>query len=594
MSSLLIAWHILPAFGSGSRLRPRSGARGWLGWVLLAVAATSARAEVEIVGIEAAQLANVLAYSDLDELACDAEQRSVRTRFDAAPGQLRTAMQAYGYYDINLVRSLEFGADCWIARFEIDPGEPVRIRGLDIRVMGQAAMDPAFEAALAGHGLAVGGALEHARYDALKRRLSDLARDLGYARAEFTASRLDIYPSERAVDIVLNFYSGPRYRFGEIRVEQSTLNQDLVRSYFGFQSGDPYLNRRLSEVYIDLSDSGYFETIDVRPLPPDHEAQTIDVAVSLTPATSRLISYGVGFSSDTGPRLRFGRQNRRWNERGHQFGINAQLSPVISEFTANYRFPYGDPRREWVSFDAGVLREDTDTAQSESIKVGARRVFSLQNDWWRTLMLDFAIEDFEVGNQIGRSRLLMPGVEWRRQRADSSIRPNRGSRLSFMVRAAADDVASDTSFLQTVIEGKWIRSLWERSRVIMRGQVGILWEDSFQDLPPSVRFFTGGDHTVRGYGFETLGPRDASGEVVGGSRLLTTSIEYERLLRPKWSLAFFVDSGNAFEGTRIDAKTGVGFGARWLSPLGPIRFDIAAPLDHDRSLRIHVNLGPDL
>ena len=85
-------------------------------------------------------------------------------------------------------------------------------------------------------------------------------------------------------------------------------------------------------------------------------------------------SYGVGFSTDTGPRLRFGRNNLRFNERGHQFGINAQLSPVMSEVTANYRMPIDDSRAEWLNFDAGVEREDTETAESERLEIGARRV----------------------------------------------------------------------------------------------------------------------------------------------------------------------------------------------------------------------------
>ena len=83
----------------------------------------------------------------------------------------------------------------------------------------------------------------------------------------------------------------------------------------------------------------------------------------LTGAARRLITYGVGFSTDTGPRIRFGRNNRRFNDRGHQFGVNAQLSPVVSEVTANYRFPFGDPRSEWINFDAGLKSEDTESVR---------------------------------------------------------------------------------------------------------------------------------------------------------------------------------------------------------------------------------------
>lgn len=568
--------------------------RRCLGLGLVLTIAMSARAEVEVVGLTDLPLANVLAYLDLDDMDCASEQQAVRREFSAAREQVLAAMQAYGYYEVAVSTSLEFEPDCWRARIEIDAGEPVRIRQLSIELIGAANDDPAFARVLAEHGLAEGMALEHGAYEALKATLSNLGRDRGYARAQFVSNRIDVYPDQHAADIQLVFDSGPRYDFGEIRFEQDTLSEGLARSYLGFQTGQPYLNRRLSEAYLAFTDTGYFQVVDVRPAPPDHELQTIDVVVRLTPAPRRLISYGVGFSSDTGPRVRFGRSNRRRNDRGHQLRIDAQVSPVISELNADYRFPYGDPRGEWVSFSAGVQREDTETSESESLELGARRIFALGGDWWRTQMLDFAVEDFEVGEQIGRSRLLMPGVEWRRQRSDNAVRPNAGSKLSLNLRAAADQLGSDTSLLQAVVEGKWIHSFSERGRVLVRGQFGITWEDSFLDLPPSVRFFAGGDHSVRGYGFETLGPLDANGDVIGGPRLLTASFEYERLLKPKWSMAWFIDSGNAFNGSEIDAKTGVGIGARWLSPLGPIRIDVAAPLDHDRSVRLHVTLGPDL
>jgi translocation and assembly module TamA len=129
----------------------------------------------------------------------------------------------------------------------------------------------------------------------------------------------------------------------------------------------------------------------------------------------------------------------------------------------------------------------------------------------------------------------------------------------------------------------------------VRGQIGTTWESDFDKLPASVRFFAGGDSSVRGYKFEELGPVDAQGKVIGGPSLITASVEYEQPLRDRWSLAFFIDSGNAFEGSDFNARTGVGIGGRWQSPLGPIRIDLAHPLrDETNNLRLHISLGPDL
>jgi translocation and assembly module TamA len=560
------------------------------------VAVSRAAADVAITGVEGPVAANVLAYLDLDEEPCDAPRWRVEQLYRGAPARIRDALQAFGYYEPGVAPELEFAADCWHARFTITAGEPVLVRSVDLSLTGEAEQDPPFTAALAEAGLTGGAVLNHGAYDQLKRRWSDLARERGYPDARFTVARVDVYPEERAADIALQFDSGVRYAFGATELTQDVLTPGLAASYLDdFREGEPYDARRLTDAYAALAGSGYFRTIDVRPLPAEPNTRTIPIAVTLTSSARTQTSYGIGYQTDTGPRFRFSRTNRRVNDRGHQLGVNLQLSPVVSELTTTYRMPLQQSRSEWLAFDAGIEREDTETSDSERIEFGARRVHERRSGWTRTEMLSFLLEDFEVAEQSGRSRLLMPGVSWLRLRADNEIRPTAGSKLSLEIRGANDGLVSDTSFVQTVAQGIWIWSRPTGQRFLVRGQAGATAKREFAELPASVRFFAGGDNSVRGYGFEELGPVDADGNVIGGSSLLTGSFEFEQPLRERWSLAFFVDSGNAFETSNVDAKTGVGLGGRWRSPLGPIRIDLAVPLDDEtESYRFHFSLGPDL
>jgi translocation and assembly module TamA len=570
-------------------------------WRVAATAAAlmvagAAAADVEITGIDGPAAANVLAYLDLDDEPCDAPQWRVEQQYRGAPTRIREALQAFGYYEPNIAPDLFFEEPCWHARFAITAGQPVLIRSLDLSLTGEAERDTPFAAALEQAGLTTGAVLNHGAYEQLKRRWSDLARERGYADAQFAVARIDVYADERVADIALRFDSGARYSFGRTELTQEVLTEQLASSYLTFREGEPYDARQLTDVYAALADSGYFRTIDVRPLPADPATRTIPIAVALTSAARTQTSYGVGFQTDTGPRFRFGRNNTRFNDRGHQFGINAQLSPVVSELTANYRLPIGGRRSEWLNFDAGIEREDTDTAESKRLEFGARRVHERRGDWTRTELLSLRVEDFAVGEQASRARLLMPGIDWTRIRADNEIRPGRGSKLSLELRGANDNIVSDTSFAQAIAQGKWIWSTPRNQRFLVRGQVGATAKREFAELPASVRFFAGGDNSVRGYAFEALGPLGVDGNVIGGSSLATGSFEFEQPLRQRWSLAFFVDSGNAFEGSRIDTKTGAGIGGRWQSPLGPIRIDLARPLADDAvdDWRFHVSLGPDL
>ncbi|HEU4617408.1 MAG TPA: autotransporter assembly complex family protein [Gammaproteobacteria bacterium] len=581
-------------------LRPRSGRFAvalalTLSVSLGLVVSGPAAADVELTGVEGPIRENALLYIRLDNEPCDAPEWRVRRLYQEAVERLPESFQAFGYYSARVTPSLQTGGDCWKARFAVDLGKPVLVRKLDVLLTGDARNDAPFARLLESPGIAVGAPLEHAAYERLKTRLRDLASARGYAQANFETSRIDVFPDDLAADVVLHFDSGKRFSFGPVELHQDALSDDLVRSFVRFKPGEPYDGAQVTDLYVALTNSGFFDTVTVTSLEPDAEKGEIPVRIELTPAASRQISYGIGFSTDTKVRLRFGRHNRRFNERGAQFGVDAQLSPVTSEVTVNYRFPHGDPRTEWVSFDGGLKHESTATSSSSALELGVRRILERPHGWTRTDLASLRIEDFTVGDQIGRSNLLMPSTAWTRLRADNSVRPSKGSKLTLELRGTDEVLGSDTGFMQLVARGKWIRSPSAKSRLIVRADVGATAEESFEALPPSVRFFAGGDNSVRGYAFQSLGPVDENGQVIGGSSLVTASFEYERRIKPQWSIATFVDSGNAYRRFEFDPKTSAGIGARWISPLGPIRVDVGFPLERgDRGARLHITLGPDL
>jgi translocation and assembly module TamA len=219
-----------------------------------------------------------------------------------------------------------------------------------------------------------------------------------------------------------------------------------------------------------------------------------------------------------------------------------------------------------------------------------------RGNWRETRSVDYLREDFQVGDDEGTSDLVIPGISWADQPRLLPNRPRRAHRLSFSVSGTDEILGSDTAFVQLESTGKVILPLWTTARLLVRGEVGWTIKEDFKDLPFSVRYFAGGDDSVRGYDYKTLGPTDADGNVTGGADKLAGSIEFDQRVFGNWSVAAFVDIGNAFDDFQsIALKTGVGGGIRWYSPLGPIRLDIGVPLDDaPDSYRIHITLGPDL
>ena len=156
--------------------------------------------------------------------------------------------------------------------------------------------------------------------------------------------------------------------------------------------------------------------------------------------------------------------------------------------------------------------------------------------------------------------------------------------------------ASDISFSQALLSSKAILTFFEQYRVIGRFQLGGTLVDNVVDLPPTLRFYAGGDQSVRGYEYKSIGLTDPAGNILGGSHLITYSLELERTLFDNWSAALFFDSGDATNSlAELNMRNGAGIGLRWNAPFGQVRLDVANAIsENDNSWRIHFNVGADL
>ncbi len=562
---------------------------------LLLLLPTPVAAELAISGIEGELERNIRAYLSIASEPCDAQPWRIRRRYRALETEIREALEPFGYYEPEITRSLTLDDDCWLVTIGIDPGEPVRLRQVDIKIDGAASEDRAFNTARRSRSLAPGEVLRHAEYDRLKRSLQTLAANRGYVEADFVESRLDIWPEERAADITMHFDSGPRYRIGDIHQDQTFLEPSIVDGYLNLESGAPFDGNDLARAHRDLSTSAYFGRVEVTPDFDNAAGEQIPIRVSLQPGPRIEYTLGVGASTDTGLRFRAGFRNNRVNRKGHRIIADLGVSQVVQGLTAEYRIPLEDPRREWFSFTSALSNEETDTFDNETQRLGIRWTRAMSETWLRTASLDFSNETFAVGSDVDTSRFIVPAISFDHKLADRDVFPLRGRRLGAELRGTDETLGSTTSYVQTSVWMRWIRGFGSGNRVLARLNAGTTASQDFTRLPPSVRFFAGGDESVRGFDYNSLGPKDADGNVVGGSNLLVASVEYERLLRGNFYGAVFVDAGNAFDDTAFEAEVGAGIGLKWLSPLGPIRFYLGYPLtEDDPSVRFHLRLGADL
>lgn len=512
-----------------------------------------------------------------------------------APQEIANALKPFGYYrpliDTKLTKS---SADQWLATYVIDPGPPLPVAAFNFTISEEMAKDEKFQTLMQKSSLHKGDVFSHLQYEEFKSSMAKLASERGYFNARFTEHRVEIDLDVYEVRIFLSYDGGHRYRFGEVHLDQNVINSELLQRYIPFERGTPYTLNQLIELQQALNDSNYFQTVEVSPGEPLDNSNEIPITVKLTPRKRHRFSFGLGFGTDTGARGKFDWEMPRINSSGHRFDSDTQISQIGYSVIANYRVPIYNPRTDQLIYSAGIFNETIDDRESTLRSIGIS-LKHRRKEWRETISLNYQQEDFIVADDSGRSILLIPGINWSRTWGSNFIYVLDGVRFDIDLRGANKELFSDNDFAQLQSNIKFITSLGKHNRFITRGTLGSTWSDEFHELPSSVRFFAGGAQSVRGYSYKSLGPVDASGEVIGGKYLLVGSIEFEHMFISKWGLAVFYDVGSAIDDFNDDLEKGAGFGLRWKSPVGTIRVDMANALSRDGNpWRLHIDIGPDL
>ena len=513
-----------------------------------------------------------------------------------AEEQARKAAQALGYYQPQIDSEVTTGKAPRLI-LTIDPGEPVHLRNVTIRIEGPAASLKGFRVP-DNPGLKPGAVLNHGRYEDAKRTIQNQASRYGFFSGRFISQTLRVDPQAGIADIELIYDSGPRYALGPVSFEGDTpFDEDLLQRMVPFKAGAPYDSELIAELNQALQSSGYFEGVRVDAAPTAATDNVIPVAVKLDTRKPRTMGLGLGFSTDVGPRAK-ANWTRHWvNPQGHSYGWEAEVSAPRQNVGLWYDVPLDPPLTDKLRYAGGYQYEElagTDTL-SKLLTVGPEWHSKLPSGWQRVVSLKWQREEYRLGDDSGLSTLLMPGVSYSYLRSDNRIDPHNGYRLQFDTKVAKEGLGSDNNLLYGTAMVKGLTTVFDKHRFLARAQIGGSATNGYKSIPPSLRFFAGGDQSVRGYDYQSLSPENSEGDRIGGRYMVAGSVEYQYSVAEKWRVATFVDQGNSFNNLDLPSlKTGVGVGVRWVSPVGPIRLDLAHALDDEGGIRLHFSMGPEL
>ncbi|MGQ9659802.1 MAG: autotransporter assembly complex protein TamA [Thermochromatium sp.] len=583
---------------------------GWLPFLLslglLGTApAWALKLEVSVEGIEGELATNVLALLSLynQRTESDLTPERIEALHRRAPDQIREALAPFGFYRVRIEDRLDRPAndeDSWHAHYRIDPGEPIRLATVDYRITGEGAADPVFPQTFP---MKAGDVLLHTVYEQAMSDLRHAATSAGYLDYRFVRHQVLVDPIAYEAHLSVHLETGPKYRLGAVRFKQDLLDESLLRRYVRFQPGEVYDPTLLLSLQGRLLGSEYYSEVEIIPLKEAAEADNrvpIEVVAQRNKANKYRI--GVGFATDVGPRLTLDYRRRYLTSWGDRLRTALSLSSALSQWELDYRLPIQDPTRDYLVIKPVSTHYDTATRQGwvHSLQVAHSTLNA--HGWRRTLALDYRYEDLEINESaMGAINELAPNISWSKTVADDPVFTTDGYRLRYSLVGAIQGLVSEASYLSGQVQFKWVRRFARDYRLITRTDLGATWAESVDDLPAGRRFYAGGDNSIRGWGFDALGPNDPlTDETVGGRYLAVGSLELERRLKGPWSAAIFTDFGNAFDPDYAQALAqSVGLGVRWASPIGQVRFDLAFAISKDAEggtppARLHIVIGPDL
>ncbi|WP_194721237.1 autotransporter assembly complex protein TamA [Noviherbaspirillum malthae] len=528
----------------------------------------------------------------------DMSTEEIRRLVEIAPEQARGLLATEGYFSPVIRPVLEGGDGSPVARIDVDLGPQTRISSVDIRFRGAIAEgDQAnvrrMERLRRQWKLDPGdGFTQKAWTDAKNDLLKDLLnRDFPAAAISSSEARVD--PERNVAELSVEVDSGPAFTFGDLDIQGLTrYSRDMIDRLNPITPGEPYSQEKLNELQTRLEDTGYFRsafaTVDVDPAAP----MNVPVRLDLSENPRKRLSLGVGFSTDTGARAQVKWLDRNFLSRDWRLESELRIDRETRLLGGDVFLPA--IQEGWLDGwlpSVGARYERTVSAgeTNDKIRFGGRVASPNKNDE-KAWGVSYLADRQKIGDFRNNRQAVIGTFTYTRRRLDHPLLPRRGYVASVELGAGPQGLGNDSNIGRVVTRGLWLEQPARRFRTVVRGQVGQVFGGSRLTVPGDLLFRAGGDQSVRGYGYNTLGV-EQNGAIVGGPVTAVLSGEVVYMLTPEWGAAVFHDVGNAADSwSEFRFRHGTGVGARWRSPLGPVNVDLA--YGHEaKKLRLHFSLG---
>jgi translocation and assembly module TamA len=543
-----------------------------------------------------APLAATLAAS-VDLIRWQGYDEMTGSLFDAltrqAIDQAKEAAATEGYFSANVEIAVDRTTAPLTVSVRVTPGPQARVNVADIVIEGAATSDAAGSETIARvkreWPLPAGAPFRQSTWiDAKKRAVDTLAGD-AFAAAKLVASEASVDPQANVADLQVTIASGPVFHVGDLEIEGlASYTPELVRNYRTRKPGDRYRLAELDQFVRRLNGTGYFASVHAAiDADPAHAARA-PIHVAVIEAPPKKLEAGLGYSTDTAFRGNVSYRDVNIDGRALQMTIDARVESKLQNASLRFVRPPAPSGWSQATF-ARVERTDISGLVTQTATAGVRMSSLDERNQWQYGVAYFIDRQVPAGQPVEDSRALYVDIERAWRRVDDLAAPTRGW-IALAQAGAGIPGVSTRGFGRLIARYAFWQPYGRDWSLTARAEAGVVLASSRNDIPSALLFRTGGDTTVRGYAFESLGV--ARGDAVLPARYYyATSVEITRWVGDAWGIAAFVDAGNAFDDrSDADPAVGYGLGARVRTPIGPFRLDLAYG-ERSRQVRLHFSVG---
>ncbi len=514
--------------------------------------------------------------------------------------KITLAVHSFGYYHPNI--ELDFPKkdskdNSLVAK--VDLGKPLFIRNFQVEIIGEGAFFQSFKNIISKSGIGPYTLLNHGKYEQLKSDLKENAIALGFFDSKLITSRILVYQEQNAADIVLIYDTGKRYSFGKLIVDDKT--EWLLRpskSLVNFKEGDAFSSAKLNNFSTSLSQTNFYRSIDIQPVVEERKEGKVPVKLALERQAKNQYRVGVGYATDEGIRGLVGWDKPLIGSAGHSFSSYIRASRVKKTAQAIYKIPHKNPNLDYFYIKLAQTRIDVNDTLSDISHGSFHYVANLVGKWRRDYYIAAEYEDYTQSDETGHPFNVMLGTLLSMRTTTGGLDPRAGYSISFDNKFGTK-AASDYNFWKTELLFKGVFSPSENTRFLYKLFQGANLGFDAGKLPPSMRYFAGGDQSLRGFGYKTQSTRNSKDELTGSKYMSAATAEFEFPIGIQNSRgAVFLDSAIVTNNYKNDhhALFGPGIGYRYITPYGIAKIDIAYGIDtkrDKRDLRLHLQFGPE-